>query len=69
MSFRKVLCYNDGTRKIVPIFVPIGNKCFRLVIKEGDDGLTWEQAKTECRKGPGYFPDLASVHSDKESGK
>ena len=44
-----------------------GNKCFQVnTITSTDDGLTWQEAREKCQKGPGYYPDLASIHSDIE---
>lgn len=32
------------------------------------DGKTWEEALNECRNGPGFLPDLASIRNADEQG-
>ena len=47
-----------------------GNKCFRIVsIPSEASGFRWEQAVLLCRAGPGFRPDIASIHSEEEMGE
>ena len=32
-------------------------------------GMRWEQALLLCRTGPGYYPDIASIHSLEDNCK
>lgn len=46
-----------------------GNKCLKMVNGGPDDGLMWSEAVRECRRGPGFMPDIASIHDLKETGE
>jgi len=47
----------------------LGNKCFKLVVKSYEEGVTWGTALDLCRAEPGIAPDLASILSEYENGQ
>ena len=51
------------------IYPLTGDKCYRLFFRHKNNGLTWTEAVSECKMGPGRNPNIASVHSKAEMGK
>ena len=49
-------------------FAAMSNKCYKVTMETEQTGLTWDEALTACRNGPGFLPDLASVANSDEQG-
>ena len=45
-----------------------GNKCFKPVVLNDKERVTFSDAVKTCRKESGFLPDLASVNSEQEQG-
>ena len=66
MNWSLIANYFVCTSYIYPLS---GDKCYRLFFRHKNDGLTWTEAVSECKMGPGINPNIASVHSKAEMGK